>query len=136
MLITPGLNIYSVHIRPSDIGHPDRIRFVREGFSFYGFAFGALWALYHGLWRVMFGLFAANVALGVIAEMFALDAFSLMILQLGLQCWFGFAAHDCLRRQLERKGYVMTALVSGENRMRAEQRFFDRHASYLTAALA
>lgn len=134
MAFFSGLSIYTVHLRPTDIGRPDKIRFVREGLCFNAVMWGGLWALTHGLWRAALCLCALYVVLGALAHAGSLDPTSTFILALGIQLCFGFSAHDLLRTRLTRKGYVMTALVSGENRMRAEQRFFDRHASYLAHA--
>lgn len=136
MLRSHTLSLYSVHIRPSDIGYPDRIRFVHEGFNFSAFVFGAFWALYHGLWRWVAILLAINALFGWAAEHAVLDSFSLAVLQLSVQLIFGYHANDLWRAHLDRKGFVMTALSSGESQMRAEQRFFDHHASYLGAGRA
>jgi hypothetical protein len=126
------LNIYTVHLKPDAKDEIERLRFISEGFNFYAFIFTIFWALYQRMWR-----FAAVVALLNATVAFALwSAGELLppttnICQIGLQLWCGFAANDFLRAKLKRQGYITYALVSGENELRAEQRFFDQHAGQL-----
>jgi hypothetical protein len=126
------LHIYTVHIKPErKAGQASDIRFVEEGFSWMAFVFSTLWALYNRLWLMAGLIIALNVLMMMVAETIRLDVISLSILQLGFQVWIGFHGNDFLRSALRKRGYVTYALVSGENTMRAEQRFFDRHHEML-----
>lgn len=129
-----SLRIYTVHIKPEAKGSGvDKLRFVPEGFSWMAFLFSTLWLLYHRLWLAAGVLVAVNIATALLVERMGLDETSMGVLQFGVQLWIGYHAHDLLRSKLRRSGYITLALVSGENEMRAEQRFFDRHGELVAA---
>ena len=46
--------LYSVQVNPSSARPYETAEFVPEGFNFFAFAFGPLWALYHRLWVLAF----------------------------------------------------------------------------------
>lgn len=132
MALFSRLHIYTVHVKPGkNASQAEQIRFVAEGFNWMAFLFSTLWALYHRLWLMAGFIIAANILLALGVERAGLDMLSLSVLQLGLQVWVGFHGNDFLRARLKRDGYITYAIVSGENKMRAEQRFFDRHAELL-----
>lgn len=126
------LKIYTVHLKPDADEDIERLRFVSEGFNLYAFFFTIFWALYQRMWRFAGVLLLLNAALAFglwsIGEMLPPTT---NICQLGLQLWCGYAANDFMRAHLRRQGFITYALVSGENELRAEQRFFDRHAGQL-----
>jgi hypothetical protein len=49
--------------QPAD---PDRVRFVRDGFSWGAFLFGPLWMIRHRLWLVLLCWFLVMAGFGVI----------------------------------------------------------------------
>ncbi len=122
------LHIYTVHTKADASSLADSVRFVREGFSVWAFVFTMLWAIYHRAWGFALLIVAANVVLFAAAEYSGLNEPSIAVLQLLFQFWVGFEAHDALRRALRRKGYITSALTSGESEVRAQQRYFDRNA--------
>lgn len=128
------LKIYTVHLKPNASDDIERLRFVSEGFNWYAFVFTLLWALYHQMWRFLGLLMLINVAFALLLWQFGgVSAETSGICQFGLQIWCGLLANDFLRAHLRRKGYITYALVSGENEMRAEQRFFDHNVAQLGA---
>tara|TARA_B100001123_G_scaffold234431_1_gene263060 strand:- start:548 stop:952 length:405 start_codon:yes stop_codon:yes gene_type:complete len=126
-----GLRIYSVHFKPEAGIQPERIRFVSEGFNFYAFAFTIFWALFNRCWSLVVILAVVNALLALAFYGLDLHQATLNICQLGINLWTGFHGNDFLRKRLDREGYLLYALVSGENEIRAEQRFFDTHHAVL-----
>lgn len=124
------LKIYTVHTNPDATSLEDGVRFVPESFSLWAFVFTLFWALYHRLWGFALVILSINAVLFVAAEEALLNETAVAILQVALQLWVGYQAHDALRGGLRSRGYAMTALTSGENQIRAEQRYFDRHAGH------
>lgn len=130
------LRIYTVHLKPGDTTSIDQLRFVSEGFNFYAFVFNlfgiSLWGLYNGMWRFTF---LVALIYGVIYALLFQEMISIItfyVLQFGVRLWMGLVANDFLRAHLKRQGYITYALVSGENEIRAEQRFFDTNYRHLT----
>lgn len=105
--------------------------FVREGFVWLALIVPALWLLFHGLWRGLLlylllttGLVVALTELGVNEQIIGLG-------NLVINLIFGFEARDIQRAALERRGYVLRAVVSGRSLAESEQRFI---AEWLPAA--
>lgn len=117
---------YTVHVK-TDVRHPyETARFIREGFHFWAFVFGPLWALAHRLWLLAFVTFAGLIALIAVAEKMGLSEGSSAVLQLALQAGIAFWADESLRNQARREGYVIADIVMADTKLHAEQRFFDR----------
>ena len=123
--------VFTVHgpraatARPS----PDRVAFVRDGFTFLAFVFGGLWLAYHRLWLALLGYLIAIVAL--IAAMIALGVppgarFGVLFL---IALLMGFEAASLRRWTLSRRKWKLLDVVVGDNRDEAERRFFERWAS-------
>ncbi|HKJ63481.1 MAG TPA: DUF2628 domain-containing protein [Hyphomicrobiales bacterium] len=105
--------------------------FVREGFTFLALIVPALWFLFHGLWRglllylfLSIGLVAALTELGVSDQIIGFGGFVINLI-------FAFEARDIQRAALERRGYLLRAVVSGRSLAECEQRFI---AEWLPAA--
>lgn len=124
------LKIYTVHTNPDAKRLEDGVRFVPENFSIWAFIFTLFWALYHRLWGFALVIAVLNLGLYIAVEEGYLNEKALACLQVILQLWVGYQAHDALRGGLRRRGFALTALTSGETQMRAEQRYFDRHAGH------
>lgn len=123
------LRIYTVHIRP-DIPAPyEKAEFVKEGFSTQAFLFTFFWTLYKRLWWPSAVIIAFFVLCGIGLEQEWLSPTGFSIVQLGAQGIFAYLANDWLRARLKREGYIIADIVSGDNMLRAEQRFFDRFAA-------
>lgn len=129
------LRIYTVHLKPDEAVTIDRLRFVPESFQFYAFIFTIFWAIYHRMWRFTGVILVLNAIIAGFA--FSIGGLESQIvttiLQMGVQLWCGFSANDFMRAHLKRQGFITYALVSGENVMRAEQRFFDHNHQFLTS---
>lgn len=121
------MHIYTAHVNP-DEPHPyEQPQFVREGFNWYAFLFGALWAIYHRLWLLLALIVAMEFALAALVRAYDLSVLTLAIMQLGLRVWVAFEAGDFLRAKLKKQGFITSDVVTGETRLAAEQRFFSAH---------
>ena len=121
-----GGDIYTVHEKPDAREPSDRIVLVREGFAFWAFVLTVLWLLHHRCWRMaaVYVLLLASVEYA--GRTLGLNALTLGVLQLGLQCWLGMVANDARRAALARSGYDEIAVVCAESQLLAERRYFDR----------
>lgn len=130
------LGIYTVHWKADAKTPQQPLILVREGFNWHAFIFTHFWALYQGLWRALGLILLINISVSLLVVELHLHPFSLFAMQLGMQVWFGYQANDFLRKKLDKKGYILSDIVSGENEMRAEQRFLDRNTALLPTLLA
>jgi hypothetical protein len=130
------MRIYTVHIDPS-LPHPyEEARFVKEGFSWPGFFFLGLWALYNRLWWVAIGIIAVNGFMWHLVQEKELTHSAYLILHFTLHLMVGFYGNDWLRNRLARRGYLTVDITAGDSPLRAEQRFFDRYLAANPAAAA
>lgn len=127
MLFEPTLKFYTVHLKPDAKEPAATAEFIADGFHFWAFAFSAIWALLHRCWLLLIALLAANGLFMVADEHWGIHPVTVIILQVLLQLWVGLQASDLLRWKFSRQGYVTVAVVSAENKARAQQRFFDHY---------
>jgi hypothetical protein len=120
------LHIYTVHVNPANPQPYEAAEFVEEGFSLKAFVFPFLWVLYFRLWWHAVGLGAFNLALFLLADN-GVSHVTVLIVQLGVHLLVGFHANDWRRWRLRQKGHILTDLVTGDSKLRAELRFFDRY---------
>ena len=128
MIFAPRTKIYTVHVKAGEPRALEAPIFVCEGFSFWAFMFGPVWAIYHRLWLVALVLFAVAALFGAASEKQWLDEPSLAVLQIAIGVIVGYHAHDWRRAKLAKRGYIMTDVVASDALLRAQQRFFDRVA--------
>ena len=104
----------------------DSIVFVKEGFTIWGFLFGAFWLLYNRLWLefIVALLAAGGIAAGLVEYGLKPQA-AAGVADLLLALIIGFEGNDLIRWSLQRKRYAFIASVAGRNRLECERRFFD-----------
>lgn len=121
------MQTYTVHeprVPPEDVEErAAALVFVKEGFSFWTLIFPALWFLFNGLWRGL--LYYLVLAVGLVAGLTQIGASEQVIAWGGLvlNLIFAFEARDIHRASLERRGYVLKAVVSGRNLQECERRY-------------
>ncbi len=123
------LRVYTVHINPTDLHPYEKAEFLKEGFNCFAFVFTGFYALYKRLWWSAFWIFFFNLMLSIAYQRGWLHAQSVAAVNLGFQVFIGYQANDWIRERLRRRGYIVADLTSGENALRAEQRFYDRFAA-------
>ncbi len=120
------LHIYTVHVKPGPRNAAQAPVFVREGFSFPAFIFTLAWSLYYRLWVVSALMLGFNVLVMWTEQEGLLTQPSVFVLLLAMQIFIGFHGNDWRRRALGKRGYITTAVVTGDSRLRAELRYFDQ----------
>lgn len=124
-----NLHIYTVHTRPGKRVEQDLPLFVREGFNMLAFIFTFFWTLYQRLWVASAVLIAVNIVVAVLWQEGWLNEITSNVLMVGVMFICGFHANDWKREGLKRRGYITAGIVSGETKLKAEQRFFDRYVA-------
>ncbi|HEY8065314.1 MAG TPA: DUF2628 domain-containing protein [Methylosinus sp.] len=119
--------VYTVHIPPAAPGEapsPERIVFLRDGFSTPAFLLGPLWLLWRRAWlpAVLWTAALALILGGGAA--FALDAEAASVLQLALGLLLGLEGPRLVAWSLERKGYTESAVMVADSIDEAEDVFF------------
>jgi len=56
-----------------------------------------------------------------------LSADSTAIVQMAMNVLIGFHANDWLRAKLKKRGYITADITAADSKLRAEQRYFERH---------
>ena len=130
-MIFGGLKIYTAHIKPERSEPYETAVFVQEGFNLMSFIFGGLWALFNRLWWLAGAFLIMNLGMAAMIE-FDIVSYSVTVMyQLAFQIWVAFNANDFLRHRLKKKGYIIDSIVTGPDKLAAEQRFFEHHARQL-----
>ncbi len=104
----------------------DRAVFVRDGFSWLALLLGPVMLLWHRLWLafVVYMVIAVGLQLTV---MFAnVPDVVPSVVMTGVNVLLALDMAVLRTRKLLRQGYVEETVVSGRNRITAEQRFFDQ----------
>jgi hypothetical protein len=123
------MSVYTVHQSPERSAGPlpdaERIVFVRDGFSFWGFLCPPLWMLWHRMWLVLAGYVVVVAALeGPMAALGA-TAIAAFVVGLFVSVLVGLEASTLRRFTLRQRGWMNIGIVSGDDLEDAERRFFD-----------
>lgn len=121
------MRIYTVHIRPDAKNPYETPIFIEESFNWWAFIFRGFWALYNRLWLVGIILLALEIALQVLVVKGVIPSYTALLTRLGIQILVGFHANDLRRAKLRKQGYITSDIVTGDNLVGAEQRFFERY---------
>jgi hypothetical protein len=120
------MTIYTVHAPPDaevSAETAQRIRFVKEGFSFWALVLPAFWLLFNRLWLGFLGWLAVIVALQVAGRWVGEMETGVVAFVFGV--WFAIEARDIQRWTLARRGWRFLGVVEGPDRDTAERRFFE-----------
>ena len=119
---------YSVHARSAKPDllrtEADKVRFVKEGFSWWGLFFPLPWLLIKGMWEVLVLVILVLVAIGTGSTMHYLPDAAAAVLCFGINLLIGFTGNDLYRWTLQRRGLIDIGPASGDTRDEAEMRFF------------
>jgi hypothetical protein len=100
---------------------PDRFVFIKEGFCWPAFFFGAIWLLFRRLWLVFLLYLLAAAVLSLLAAKMPDVAWLVALLFAFL---VGLEANNLRRWTLERRGYRFVGAAAGHRLAEAEFRFF------------
>ncbi|MCH2547843.1 MAG: DUF2628 domain-containing protein [Alphaproteobacteria bacterium] len=121
------MRIYTIHINPRKKHPYESPIFVAESFNVFAFIFHWIWALSHRMWLATILMLCFWTALNYLNYMQILHPFALMAVQLGYQILIGYQANDLRRARLKKSGYIISDIVTSDNLVRAEQRYFERY---------
>jgi hypothetical protein len=126
MNLLRGMKLYTVHIPSGAPDAQERAIFLREGFNWSAFFFGAFWALYHRLWLQACVILLVNSFLMILARQQVVSFDTVALMQLGFQILIGYHANDWRRAKLSLSGYILADVTAADSLLRAEQRYFER----------
>jgi len=118
--------VYTVHVPRGRWGErptPERIVFLRDGFSVAAFLLGPFWLLWRRawlaalLWTILLGVVGALAAAGLSRE-------AVSVLEIALGALLGFEGTRLVAWTLARRGYAESAVIVAENLEDAETAFF------------
>lgn len=119
------MTVYSVLEPPARSGEgTDRYVFVRDGFSWGAFFFGALWMLWHRLWLVLVGYAVLIVALETVLRLLGEPASIRILVGFLIALLIGLEAASLRRWTLLRRGWLDRGIVVADDIEGAEWRFF------------
>ncbi len=119
--VMTGPEVNLSHLREEDIS---RIKFIKDGFSWWAMLFPLLWSLYNRMWLVFLGYLAAIIGLVFIAEVFGATTGGFLTVLATL--FFALEAGFLKSWSLRRKDWQIVDFVNASNLDEAEIRFFDR----------
>lgn len=125
---------FSVFAPPGAQMAPEKIVFLRDGFSTPAFLFGPFWLLWKRAWLPGATVIALMSLLPLVATLPGASPALPGVLGLALAAWLGFEGRQILAWSLRRRGYVESDLVVAENEEEAEDVYFARLAAGVTPA--
>ena len=96
---------------------------VKEGFSWPGFFFSVIWALWHRLWFWAIAFAVANIVLGWVLARAGGNEFVQSTASLALALIIGWTANDLRRRKLAKQGFKECAVMVANNKETALARY-------------
>jgi hypothetical protein len=122
------MRLFSVHAKsplPERVkAEADEVRFVKEGFAWWGFFFPLPWLLVKGMWLVFALALAVAIAIVAGGDVFGVPELAMTALAFGINIIIGFMGNDLYRWTLRRRGLVDVGPAAGADREEAELRFF------------
>ena len=127
--------IFSVFVPADAQLAPEKIVFLRDGFSTPAFVFGPAWLLWKRAWLPAATVVALLSLLPLLAKLPAVSPLLPGFLGIALAFWVGFEGRQILGWSLKRRGYVESDLVVAENEEEAEEIYFARLGASMAAKL-
>lgn len=118
--------VYSVHLPRYGGERVAEAAFVREGFHWSAFLFGALWLLWRGIWLALAVWLAFCLLLSGLAAFGFISTAAFYLVVLLLHLLLGFEANRLIETRLERRGYRLVQIVAARALDEAQFAFF-RH---------
>jgi hypothetical protein len=118
---------FTVHLPPSSAEPaPEKIVFLRDGFSTPAFVFGPLWLLWRRAWIAALGWTLLLAAIGGIGALLKISSVFTTLVGFAAALVLGFEGSRLLAWSLQRRGYVESDVVIGDNEEEAEEAYFGR----------
>lgn len=100
-----------------------RLVFVKEGIALFALFAPVIWLAYNRLWRELLIFLVATFIVVLLVVLAGGNESAVAWATFLINLIFAFEARDIHRRALERKGYMLTGIVTGQNLADSEQRF-------------
>lgn len=117
---------FSVFLPPDAQSRPDKIVFLRDGFSIPAMVLGPFWLLWKRAWLPAATVVALLSLLPLLAKLPGASPLLPGFLGIALALWLGFEGRQILAWSLKRRGYVESDLIVAENEEEAEEVYFAR----------
>jgi len=121
--------VFTVHEPPrraaDAVSDPERIVFVREGFSFWAFLFTVLWMARYRMWLVLVLYLVIAGLVETALRLAGVGVTGIALAGLAIALLVGMEAATLRRFALRRRSFRDIGIVSGADREDAERRFFD-----------
>jgi hypothetical protein len=121
--------VFTVHEPPrraaDAVPDPERIVFVREGFSFWALLFTVLWMARYRMWVVLVLYLVIAGIVETALRLAGVGVAGIALAGLAIALLVGMEAATLRRFALRRRGFRDIGIVSGADREDAERRFFD-----------
>ena len=109
------MRFYTLHVPTIEPGSvlPDESRLfhqmagivpIKEGFCWPAFFFSLLWSLWHRLWLIALGLFAAKLVISFLVFQNGVDQAVTIVISFSISLLLGFTGNDFRRAKLECRG--------------------------------
>lgn len=120
---------YTVHEQPDPPADRDdraeRLKFIRDGFSFFAFVLPPIWMLANRLWLVFVLYLLALGAVHGLITLFEVPEHWRYYASLAINLLVGFEADSLQRWTLDRRSWRIVGTVAGRNFDECERRFFE-----------
>ena len=117
---------FSVFLPPGAQLRPDKIVFLRDGFSIPALLFGPFWLMWKRAWLPAAAIMVILLLLPFLAKLIGASPFLAVFLGLAIAIWLGFEGRQIQGWSLKRRGYVEGDIVVAENEEEAEEVYFAR----------
>ncbi|HUZ32717.1 MAG TPA: DUF2628 domain-containing protein [Xanthobacteraceae bacterium] len=121
--------VFTVHEPPrraaDAVSDPERIVFVREGFSFWALLFTVLWMARYRMWLVLVLYLVITGIVETAMHLAGVGVAGIALVGLAIALLVGMEAATLRRFALRRRGFRDIGIVSGADLEDAERRFFD-----------
>lgn len=97
--------------------------FVKEGFSFYAFLSPSIWLIVNHMWWEVAAFVGLSIILSGAMVFLGTPQEVTAVVNLGINLIFAFEARDLHRYSLERRGYLLIAVIAANSLDEAERRF-------------
>jgi hypothetical protein len=118
--------VFTVHLPPAGTSEPEKIRFLRDGFSTPAFLFGPFWLLWKRAWLPAIGWTLLLVLIGGSGALLKMPRDAMSLLGVAAALILGFEGDRLLAWSLQRRGYVEGDVVIADNEDEAEEVYFGR----------
>jgi Protein of unknown function (DUF2628) len=127
------MTVYMVFEPPraggDSVRRAERMRFVRDRFTWSAFLFAPFWMLRHRLWLAFVGYLVAVIVVPPALWLAGGRSGALLLALFMIHLLVGIEAATLRRRRLLRRGWRDLGIVIGDDLEAAEHRFFDTYAT-------